>query len=178
VRLLIAGPGDVDDVREAVPPSLRSQVGPARMVSDEDKPRVFASGTVYCAPNTHGESFGIVLVEAMSAGTPVVASDLEAFRRVLDDGAYGVLVPVRDAGALAARSARCCWTPSGAPRCARPPAAACRATTGPPSPGRSSRCTRRSRRASRRRAGRRGPLARGRAAAGRRATTTTTPAAW
>jgi phosphatidylinositol alpha-mannosyltransferase len=50
---------------------------------------VFASGDVYCAPNTHGESFGIVLVEAMAAGTPVVASDLEAFRRVLEDGAAG-----------------------------------------------------------------------------------------
>jgi phosphatidylinositol alpha-mannosyltransferase len=102
VRLLVAGPGDVDDVRSAVPPSLRSRVELLGLVSEQDKPRVFASGTVYCAPNTHGESFGIVLVEAMSAGTPVVASDLEAFRRVLDDGAYGVLVPVRDAGALAA----------------------------------------------------------------------------
>jgi phosphatidylinositol alpha-mannosyltransferase len=102
VRLLVAGPGDVDEVRAAVPPSLRSRVELLGLVSEQDKPRVFASGTVYCAPNTHGESFGIVLVEAMSAGTPVVASDLEAFRRVLDDGAYGVLVPVRDAGALAA----------------------------------------------------------------------------
>jgi phosphatidylinositol alpha-mannosyltransferase len=101
VRLLIAGPGDVDEVRQTVPPSLRSRVQVLGMVSEQDKPRVFASGTVYCAPNTHGESFGIVLVEAMSAGTPVVASDLEAFRRVLDDGRYGVLVPVRDAGALA-----------------------------------------------------------------------------
>jgi len=102
VRLLIAGPGDVEEVRQAVPPSLRSRVELLGMVSEQDKPRVFASGTVYCAPNTHGESFGIVLVEAMSAGTPVVASDLEAFRRVLEDGANGVLVPVRDAGALAA----------------------------------------------------------------------------
>jgi phosphatidylinositol alpha-mannosyltransferase len=101
VRLLVAGPGSVDDVRQAVPPSLRPRVDLLGLVSEQDKPRVFASGTVYCAPNTHGESFGIVLVEAMSAGTPVVASDLEAFRRVLDDGAYGVLVPVRDAGALA-----------------------------------------------------------------------------
>jgi phosphatidylinositol alpha-mannosyltransferase len=101
VRLLVAGPGSVDDVRQAVPASLRSKVDLLGLVSEQDKPRVFASGTVYCAPNTHGESFGIVLVEAMSAGTPVVASDLEAFRRVLDDGAYGVLVPVRDAGALA-----------------------------------------------------------------------------
>jgi phosphatidyl-myo-inositol alpha-mannosyltransferase len=101
VRLLVAGPGDADDVRAAVPRSLRDRVELLGLVSDDDKPRVFASGHVYCAPNTHGESFGIVLVEAMSAGTPVVASDLEAFRRVLQDGRAGVLVPVRDPGALA-----------------------------------------------------------------------------
>jgi phosphatidylinositol alpha-mannosyltransferase len=101
VRLLVAGPGDADDVRAAVPRSLRDRVELLGLVSDEDKPRVFASGHVYCAPNTHGESFGIVLVEAMAAGTPVVASDLEAFRRVLQDGRAGVLVPVRDPGALA-----------------------------------------------------------------------------
>jgi len=58
------------------------------------------SADVYCAPNTGGESFGIVLVEAMAAGTPVVASDLDAFRRVLDQGAAGRLVPVDDAEAL------------------------------------------------------------------------------
>jgi phosphatidylinositol alpha-mannosyltransferase len=102
VRLLVAGPGDADEVREAVPRSLRDRVELLGRVSEADKPRVFASGSVYCAPNTHGESFGIVLVEAMAAGTPVVASDLEAFRRVLDDGRSGVLAPVRDAGALAA----------------------------------------------------------------------------
>ena len=102
VHLLVAGPGDADDVREAVPASLRDRVTLLGRVSEADKPGVFASGWVYCAPNTHGESFGIVLVEAMAAGTPVVASDLEAFRRVLDDGSAGVLVPVRDAGALAA----------------------------------------------------------------------------
>jgi phosphatidylinositol alpha-mannosyltransferase len=102
VRLLVAGPGDADDVREAVPASLRDRVELLGLVSEQDKPRVFASGDVYCAPNTHGESFGIVLVEAMATGTPVVASDLEAFRRVLEDGEAGVLVPVRDPGALAA----------------------------------------------------------------------------
>jgi phosphatidylinositol alpha-mannosyltransferase len=101
VRLLVAGPGDADDVREAVPASLRDRVELLGMVSDDDKPRVFASGHVYCAPNTHGESFGIVLLEAMAAGTPVVASDLEAFRRVLDGGRAGGLVPVRDPRALA-----------------------------------------------------------------------------
>jgi phosphatidylinositol alpha-mannosyltransferase len=102
VRLLVAGPGDADEVREAVPRSLRDRVELLGRVSEADKASVFASGDVYCAPNTHGESFGIVLVEALAAGTPVVASDLEAFRRVLQDGEAGVLVPVRDAGALAA----------------------------------------------------------------------------
>jgi phosphatidylinositol alpha-mannosyltransferase len=102
VRLLVAGPGDTDDVRSAVPRSLRDRVDLLGLVPEADKPSVYASGHVYCAPNTHGESFGIVLVEAMSAGTPVVASDLPAFRRVLEDGEAGVLVPVGDAGALAA----------------------------------------------------------------------------
>jgi phosphatidyl-myo-inositol alpha-mannosyltransferase len=60
------------------------------------------SADVYCAPNTGGESFGIVLVEAMAAGTAVVASDLDAFRRVLEDGKAGRLVAVDDADALAA----------------------------------------------------------------------------
>lgn len=59
------------------------------------------SADVYCAPNLGGESFGIVLVEAMAAGTAVVASDLDAFRRVLDNGRVGRLVPVDDAEALA-----------------------------------------------------------------------------
>jgi phosphatidylinositol alpha-mannosyltransferase len=101
VRLLVAGPGDVDEVRQSVPASVRGHVELLGMVSDADKPRVYASGDVYCAPNTHGESFGIVLIEAMATGTPVVASDLEAFRRVLVDGRAGVLVPVGDPAALA-----------------------------------------------------------------------------
>ena len=101
VRLLIAGPGDVEAVRELVPSSLRGHVELLGLVSDADKARVYASGDVYCAPNTHGESFGIVLIEAMATGTPVVASDLEAFRRVLEDGRAGVLVPVGDPAALA-----------------------------------------------------------------------------
>lgn len=101
VRLLVAGPGDVDDVRETIPASLRGHVDLIGRVTEDDKPRVYAGGDVYCAPNTHGESFGIVLIEAMATGTPVVASDLEAFRRVLENGRAGVLVPVADPAALA-----------------------------------------------------------------------------
>jgi phosphatidylinositol alpha-mannosyltransferase len=101
VRLLVAGPGDVAEVRGAIPASLRRHVDLLGLVSDADKPRVYASGDVYCAPNTYGESFGIVLIEAMATGTPVVASDLEAFRRVLENGRAGVLVPLGDPASLA-----------------------------------------------------------------------------
>lgn len=71
------------------------------MVDDETKARALRSADVYVAPNLGGESFGIVLVEAMAAGAAVVASDLVAFSRVLDDGAAGVLVETGSPVALA-----------------------------------------------------------------------------
>ena len=71
------------------------------VVSEADKARLLATVDVYVAPNLGGESFGVILVEAMSAGAPVLASDLEAFRRVLDDGRVGVTFPTGDTGALA-----------------------------------------------------------------------------
>ena len=101
VQVLVAGPGDVEEVRETVPEGLAGHVRLLGLVSEADKASVYASGDVYCAPNTHGESFGVVLIEAMATGTPVVASDLEAFRRVLQDGRAGVLAPVGQPAALA-----------------------------------------------------------------------------
>jgi len=56
---------------------------------------------VFCAPNTGGESFGMVLAEAMAAGAPVVASDLDAFRSVLRGGRAGELFATGDAADLA-----------------------------------------------------------------------------
>jgi phosphatidylinositol alpha-mannosyltransferase len=100
-RLLVAGPGDVDDVAERLPDRIRDRVHFLGLVSEEEKRQVFHSADVYCAPNTGQESFGIVLLEAMAAGTPVVASDIDAFRRVLDDGRAGRLFPVGDPSALA-----------------------------------------------------------------------------
>jgi phosphatidylinositol alpha-mannosyltransferase len=100
-RLLIAGPGDAAAIRGRLDPALQARVDLIGLVSDADKPGVFASGAVYCAPNTGQESFGIVLLEAMAAGTPVVASDIDAFRRVLDDGRAGRLFPVGEPAALA-----------------------------------------------------------------------------
>ncbi|MDO8617141.1 MAG: glycosyltransferase family 4 protein [Dehalococcoidia bacterium] len=74
----------------------------AGYVSDADKPRYFKSADVYCAPNTGAESLGIVLLEALAAGTPIVASSIEGFTDVLTDQREGLLVPPRDSQALAA----------------------------------------------------------------------------
>jgi phosphatidylinositol alpha-mannosyltransferase len=89
VRLLVAGPGDVDEARASLPSEVVDRVEFLGLVSEEDKARAFMSADVYVAPNTGGESFGIVLLEAMASGTPVLASDLEAFRRVTAQGHAG-----------------------------------------------------------------------------------------
>lgn len=106
LRLLVAGPGDTDEVREALAPELRDRVTLLGLVDEETKARMLRSVDVYVAPNTGGESFGIVLLEAMAAGTPVLASDLDAFSRVLENGEAGRLFPVGDAEALAAAASR------------------------------------------------------------------------
>ncbi len=100
LRLLVAGPGDADDLYDEVPADLRDRVTFLGLVSEADKARMLRSVDVYVAPNTGGESFGMILTEAMAAGAPVVASDLDAFRRVLDGGRAGELFPTGDAQAL------------------------------------------------------------------------------
>ncbi|HET6877984.1 MAG TPA: glycosyltransferase family 4 protein [Jatrophihabitans sp.] len=102
LRLLVAGRGDAEDFADQLPRPLRAHVQLLGQVSDADKARMLRSVDVYCAPNTGGESFGVILLEAMAARTPVVASDLEAFRRVLGGGQAGRLFPTGDPAALAA----------------------------------------------------------------------------
>src|SRR6202000_1664425 len=88
-------------VVSGVPASLRGWMVLLGQVSEEDKVRVLHSVDVFCSPNTGGESFGIVTAEAMSAGVPIVASDIEAFRQVLRGGEAGELFTTGDAGDLA-----------------------------------------------------------------------------
>ena len=101
VEVLIVGHGDRDGLC-AQAGELASHLRFLGQIDDAEKAAALRSADVYCAPHTGGESFGIVLVEAMAAGTAVVASDLHAFRRVLRDGDAGRLVPVGDSAALAA----------------------------------------------------------------------------
>src|SRR3954447_25764165 len=100
-RLLVAGRGDDDGVGELIGEDLRASVSLLGELTEADKAAFLRSVDIYCAPNLLGESFGVVLIEALAAGAPIVASDLDAFARVLEDGAAGVLVRRGDAAALA-----------------------------------------------------------------------------
>ena len=98
LRLLVAGPGELDRDRGDDRIVLLGQI------DEETKARVYRSVDVFVAPNTGSESFGIILLEAMAAGAPVVASDLDAFRRVLetpDGGSAGLLATVDDPESIA-----------------------------------------------------------------------------
>jgi phosphatidyl-myo-inositol alpha-mannosyltransferase len=100
-QLLIAGRGDAEEIRELIGEDLRASVALLGELSEEDKGAFLRSVDVYCAPNLLGESFGVILIEALAAGAPIVASDLDAFARVLEDGEVGVLVRRGDPAALA-----------------------------------------------------------------------------
>lgn len=70
-------------------------------ITEADKLDRLRSASVFCAPSLHGESFGVVLVEAMAAGTPVVASALDGYRNVATHDVNALLVPQGDPLALA-----------------------------------------------------------------------------
>lgn len=112
-RLCLVGDGPERAACERmVPPGVRPDVIFTGRVHDTLLPRYHASADVFVSPATSGESFGMVLLEAMATGTPVVASDLPGHRAVVTDGRQGRLVPVGDATALAERLV----TLLGAPR--------------------------------------------------------------
>ena len=101
VKYLIAGPGDSEDFLKEIDPQLRNRIKFLGRLTDEDKASFLKSIKIYVAPNTGGESFGIILTEALSAGTAVVASDIPAFKAVLENGEAGALFINEDSGDLA-----------------------------------------------------------------------------
>jgi phosphatidylinositol alpha-mannosyltransferase len=100
LRLLVAGRGS-PDAFDGLDPVTRKHVEYLGPVSDCERARLLSSVTVYVAPQIGGESFGIVLAEAMAAGAAVAASDLLPFRAVLADGKYGSLFTTGDPDDLA-----------------------------------------------------------------------------
>lgn len=103
LRLYVVGDGpDRDRCQQLLPARLRSDVVFLGRVEADELPRFYASCDLFVAPALGGESFGIVLIEAMAAGCPVVASDIPGYASVVTDGVDGRLVPPRDPTALAA----------------------------------------------------------------------------
>ncbi|WP_353950156.1 glycosyltransferase family 4 protein [Knoellia sp. S7-12] len=99
-RLIVAGPGEVEEIAGRLDPRVRAATEFLGAVSEEDKVALLRCADLYVAPHTGGESFGIVLVEAMASGAPVLASDLKAFTAVLGPAPAGQTFPVGDAAAL------------------------------------------------------------------------------
>lgn len=101
VSLVVAGPGDPGLALANLDPQLHDRVEFLGFIPAGAKAAALRSGTVYVAPNTGGESFGIILTEAMASGAPIVASNLTAFSSVLGDAGVGELFRNEDAADLA-----------------------------------------------------------------------------
>ncbi|MFG1813385.1 glycosyltransferase family 4 protein [Kribbella sp. NPDC049174] len=111
LRVLVAGTGQADEARRSLPERCRGNVLFLGAVDDQARADMLAGSDLYVAPHLGGESFGIVLLEAMAAGAPVLASDLAAFRQVLDGGRLGELFEPGDADELTTRALRLLSTP-------------------------------------------------------------------
>ena len=103
-RLLVVGPNTPADRRPFERRLRDLSAGGVHFIGhvpEEDLPRYYQSCHIFCAPSVGGESFGMVLLEAMAAGAPIVASDIDGYRSLINHGAEGLLIPPRDAVALA-----------------------------------------------------------------------------
>ncbi len=102
-RLIIVGPGTRlrHKYEKLVARSGLKDVVFAGFVSYDELPRYYKTADVFCAPATGRESFGIILLEAMAAGKPIVASNIEGYASVVTHGVDGLLVPPKDKETLA-----------------------------------------------------------------------------
>ena len=101
VKVFVAGPGDPTDVEKSIDPQLRHRFEFLGKISEQEKANFMSSVSIYVAPNTGGESFGIILAEALAGGACVVASDIPAFEDLLGHGQFGALFKSEDSTDLA-----------------------------------------------------------------------------
>lgn len=101
IKVLVAGPGDPEEFLKDIDPQLRSRIQFLGRLSEQEKADFMSSVGAYIGPNTGGESFGIILAEALAGGAAVVASDIPAFAAVLQNGKYGKLFKSEDSTDLA-----------------------------------------------------------------------------
>lgn len=101
-RLILAGDGGLRKAVERMASGvLEGRVHFEGRVRHDRLPRYYASADIFCSPALGGESFGLVLLEAMATGAPVVATDIPGYRCVITHGRDGLLLPPRDPKALA-----------------------------------------------------------------------------
>jgi phosphatidylinositol alpha-mannosyltransferase len=91
VKVFVAGPGNPEEVIESIDPQLRQRFEFLGKITESEKADFMSSVAVYVAPNTGGESFGIILAEALAGGACVIASDIPAFDDLLGQGEFGAL---------------------------------------------------------------------------------------
>lgn len=101
VKVLVAGPGDPEEFLAQIDPQLRNRIEFLGKLTESEKADFMSSVGAYVAPNTGGESFGIILAEALAGGAAVVAADIPAFAALLENGKYGKLFKSEDATDLA-----------------------------------------------------------------------------
>lgn len=100
-RLMVVGPGDTSRMSGMIERNWIRGVEFAGQVSKEDLPRYYASATVVCAPSIERESFGIVLLEAMASGKPIVATRIPGYAGVMTHEHDGLMAPPGNSQALA-----------------------------------------------------------------------------
>ncbi len=101
VVLWVGGAGlETDALRARAQSLVGTNVEWLGAITDAERNARLRGATVLCAPSLHGESFGVVLLEGMAAGTPVVASEIEGYQNVARADVDALLVPPGDAGAL------------------------------------------------------------------------------
>jgi phosphatidylinositol alpha-mannosyltransferase len=102
LRLIVVGPGEPDgDCYRTISERNLQDITFVGSVSDKTKASFYKTADIYCSPATGNESFGIVLIEAMAAGTPIVATNIEGYSSVITNGENGLLVSPKNSNEIA-----------------------------------------------------------------------------